>query len=219
MTDNFPLPQAIIFDWDGVLVDTKDTIAQAYFYTFLSLKRPAPSIETLHQLPGTSLRDYFPKIFGEEAAAAERFFYAHILENHLKSLKTMEGAEILLKYLRKRKLPCSVLSNKRGDILRQEVAFLGWEKFFHKVVGSKDYAEDKPSVVPTLEALKGIDVSIGKHIWMIGDWLSDLECAQRANLFPVLINNPTLRDQKDLPYGFELYINDCRELKKLLIRL
>ncbi|MEI8320515.1 MAG: HAD hydrolase-like protein [Alphaproteobacteria bacterium] len=213
------LPKCIIFDWDGVLVDTKELIAAAYFHTFLSLGKPLPEMDMLHQLPGTSLRDYFPKIFGEDAKKAERFFYAYVNENHLKALKTTEGSEELLGYLKKRDIPCSIVSNKRGDILRKELEFLDWTGFFHKTIGSKDCPEDKPSPKTITAAVEGLNAPMDHNTWFVGDWMTDLECAHRSHLFAILFNNPVLKDKKDLPYRFDFYINDCKELKKILTQL
>lgn len=216
MTISIPYPKAIIFDWDGVLVDTKDVIAQAYFYTFLSMGKTAPEIEALHQLPGTSLRDYFPKIFGKDTSKAERFFYSYILENHLKLLKTTEGAEKLLIYIHEKNIPMAVLSNKRGDILREEVSFLKWDKFFHKVIGSKDCIEDKPSPKVVTMTLEGLSITVDRSVWLVGDWLADLECAHKSGLFSILIHNQTLKRQKNVPYPFDIYMENCKELKKFL---
>ena len=134
-----------LFDWDGVLADTKDVLKEAYLNTFAEMRLEPFAFDALHQLPGTSLRDYFPVIFQARAPEAEKIFYKHVHETHLKFLKSMEGAEKLLEYLKKSGLVMSIVSNKRGDILRKEVEHLGWKDYFYRIVGSKDCEKDKPS--------------------------------------------------------------------------
>ena len=212
-------PVAILFDWDGVLVDTKELIAEAYLKTFEAVGMDPLPIDTLHQLPGTSLRDYFPHIFGARAKEAETTFYRHIHENHLSCLKQTEGAGEVLAFLHTLGMPMAVISNKRGDILRKEIKHLGFESFFFEVVGSNDCPEDKPSAVPVRYILSKKKIPLpNDRVWLVGDWLADLECAHRAGVVPVLLNNPKLkRDKKNL-FPPKIYLNSCLDLKNFLIQ-
>jgi phosphoglycolate phosphatase len=212
-------PVVILFDWDGVLVDTKDLIKEAYLRTFEAVGQEPLPIDTLHQLPGTSLRDYFPHIFGAHAKKAEAAFYHYIHENHLSCLKKTEGAKELLEFLHSLDIPMAVISNKRGDILRKEIKHLGFEPFFFAVVGSKDCAEDKPSTVPVRYILEQKNIKLpNDKVWLIGDWIADLECAHKAGIVPVLLNNPKLkRDKKNL-FPPKIYLNSCLDLKNFLIQ-
>lgn len=208
-------PVAILFDWDGVLVDTKDLIKDAYLETFKAMGQAPLEIDTLHQLPGTSLRDLFPKIFGQKALDAEKVFYAYIHANHLSQLRAMAGGLELLKTIFAAGIPMGVISNKRGDILRKEVQHLHYQGYFVDVVGSKDLSEDKPSTVPVSYVLSKMGLAASPSIWFVGDWKADMECAHRAGLTPVLFHNPTLK--KPGPQGFppKIYVESCLDLKNL----
>lgn len=212
-------PIAILFDWDGVLVDTKEVIKAAYLKTFEDVgKEPIP-IDTLHQLPGTSLRDYFPQIFGAQAKRAEMVFYQYIHENHLSCLKKMEGADELLEVLYALGVPMAVISNKRGDILRKEITYLGFERFFFAAVGSKDCVEDKPSSIPVEYILEKKNLSLpNNQIWLVGDWTADMECAHKAAIVPVLFNNMSLKEDPKNLFPPKIYVNSCLDLKNFLIQ-
>lgn len=210
-------PIAILFDWDGVLVDTKDLIKKAYLKTFEVVGREPIPIDTLHQLPGTSLRDYFPHIFGSEAKTAEEAFYKYVYENHLACLKKMEGADELLEFLHSLHLPMAVISNKRGDILRKEIKHLGFESFFFEAVGSKDCAEDKPSAIPVHYILEKKQISLpNDRVWLVGDWTADMECAYKAGIVPVLFHNKELRADKKSLFPPKIYVDSCLDLKNFL---
>lgn len=212
-------PSVILFDWDGVLVDTKDLIKEAYLKTFEVVgKEPLP-IDTLHQLPGTSLRDYFPHIFGAQAPEAEAAFYKYVHENHLSCLKQMEGAQDLLESIRSLDIPMAVISNKRGDILRKEIKHLSFDDFFFDVVGSKDCDEDKPSAVPVRHILSKKKIKIpNDHIWLVGDWTADMECAYNAGVTAVLMNNPKIKNDKNSHFPPKIYVESCLDLKNFLIQ-
>ena len=212
-------PVAILFDWDGVLVDTKDLIKEAYLKTFEAVGQEPIPIDTLHQLPGTSLRDYFPHIFGAKAPEAEAAFYKYVHENHLSCLKQMEGAADLLTYIHSVGVPMAVISNKRGDILRKEIKHLGFESFFFDVVGSKDCAEDKPSAIPVQHILAKKNFSLpNDQVWLVGDWTADMECAHAAGVVPLLMNNPVIKRDKNNPFPPKIYLESCLDLKNFIIQ-
>ncbi len=210
-------PIAILFDWDGVLADTKDVLKEAYLNTFSEMKLEPFAFDALHQLPGTSLRDYFPLIFQSRALEAEKIFYKHVHQTHLKFLRPMQNAQNLLEYIKEIGIPMSIVSNKRGDILRKEVEYLGFDHYFYKIVGSKDCEKDKPSPLPAYYALEGKNISLPNDaIWFIGDWAADMECAHRAGVTPVLMNNPTLKNDKNFLFKPKIYVESCLDLKNFL---
>ncbi|MDC0349186.1 HAD family hydrolase [Alphaproteobacteria bacterium] len=212
-------PKIILFDWDGVLVDTKDLIKEAYLRTFKELDQEPLPIDTLHQLPGTSLRDYFPRIFGKHASKAEEIFYKYVHENHLSCLKRTENSKELLEFIASLNIPMAVVSNKRGDLLRKEIKHLEFESFFFDVVGSKDCSEDKPSDVPVRHVLGKKNISLpNEKIWFIGDWTADMECAHASGIVPILFNNLSLKNSKKNPFPPKIYVNSCLDLKNLLIQ-
>ncbi|UNM06205.1 MAG: HAD family hydrolase [Holosporaceae bacterium] len=107
-------PEVILFDWDGVLVDTKDLIQEAYLATFAALDQEPIEIDTVHQLPGTSLRDYFPQILGKKLKKQKKFFISMYTKNHISSLKSMPHAKDLLETIYAHKIPMAVVSNKEA---------------------------------------------------------------------------------------------------------
>lgn len=212
-------PEVILFDWDGVLVDTKDLIQEAYLATFAALDQEPIEIDTVHQLPGTSLRDYFPQIFGKEAEEAEKVFYQYVHENHISSLKSMPHAKDLLETIYAHKIPMAVVSNKRGDILRKEAKHLSYDCFFYEIIGATDCAEDKPSKVPVVHALKPQKKRLpNPKIWFVGDWKADMECADNAGIVPVLMGNTVLKNPGKGGIMPKIYVESCLDLKNLLIQ-
>ena len=61
------MPRAVLFDWDNTLVNTWPTIIECYHDTFTALgQKPWTGDEVRARAHG-SLRDHFPKLFGEKA--------------------------------------------------------------------------------------------------------------------------------------------------------
>lgn len=186
----FVLPQSIIlFDWDNTLVDSWPKLAAALNKTFEQFNKPVMDLAAIKQWAHHSLRDSFPATFGEEHNLAKDYFYKVFREElaHFE-IAPLDGALEMLDYLGQQGCKLSVLSNKRGDILRTEVAQLNWEKYFKNVVGSLDAVEDKPAAAAVEKALEGMG-HIGKSIYLVGDSDVDIICAEQNNLIPVLFGD------------------------------
>ena len=146
------IPEAVLFDWDNTLVDTWQVCFDSFNIALQAIGRTPITPEEFWNQPHLSARDSHHR-FGDGHAEWERIFYDNIHKCHLEGLSAFEGAETLLKKLKGREICVGVVSNKRGVILRKEVAHLGWGDYFHAVIGSQDAEQDKPSHLPVLAAL------------------------------------------------------------------
>lgn len=213
----YEAPAYILFDWDGVLADTHGVIGQAFQHILAKMGKPLWPEEELKNLPALSLRTYFPKLFGDRAEEATNIFYDFIYTNHLDYFKLMPGSKELVEFLHQQRIPMSVISNKLGPVLRREIAHLGWESYFYKVIGSKDCPEDKPSPVVVEEALNGLSIEARHHVWFVGDMAIDMECAHKSSLIPILLHkNPA---DIPAPYAPFLAFNTCKDLQEFLYRV
>lgn len=219
MNTSLTCPSIILFDWDGTLANTHDLIRAAYAHTFKIMHETPFPLDDLHQLPGTSLRDFFPILFGDRASHAETLFYDYVTQHHLEHISPMEGAQDLLDTIDHHKIIMGVVSNKRGDLLRKEVDHFGWGGRFYRVVGSRDCLEDKPSPLVIDKALEGLErPEDPESVWFVGDWVADLEVAHYAHLVPVLIHNYELNQDPALAFKPKIYVDSCLDLKKVLIK-
>ncbi len=180
-------PQAILFDWDNTLVDSWGTTHEAYNATLKHFDLEPVTLEFIRKRPQTSVRTSFPNIFGPQWQQAEKIYYENFHKIHLKRLTPLPGASELIDALATTSLYLAVVSNKVGDNLRLEAKHLGWDKFFKQLVGAQDTPEDKPAIAPVIKALEPAPLSLGKHIWFVGDSAIDMECAQNAGLTPIFI--------------------------------
>ena len=145
-------PKAILFDWDNTLVNTWPTIVECYRDTFMALGL-APWTETeVRARAHGSLRDVFPTLFGSRAGEAERVFYDTFFRIHLERLEPLPGADTLLARACATGCYVAVVSNKVGDNLRAELAYLGWNRWISRAVGAKDAKRDKPA--PDLDTVR-----------------------------------------------------------------
>ncbi|PIR32426.1 MAG: HAD family hydrolase [Alphaproteobacteria bacterium CG11_big_fil_rev_8_21_14_0_20_44_7] len=205
-------PKGVIFDWDNTLVDTWPIIHTSLVQTFEHMGAKPWTIEETKQNVGRSLRDHFPKLFGDKWQEAGQIYSDNYRKNHLDTLTPLEGALDLMEYLATTNIFRAVVSNKQGPVLRMESSHMGWDKYFDKITGATDAERDKPYPDPAFHALKPSGLNPGKHIWFIGDSIIDVECAIAAGMTPIVYKDTGLAKN----FAEQAFLVDShQELKQL----
>lgn len=194
-------PRAVIFDWDNTLVDTWPIIHKALNQTFEKYGFPTWTEHETKQRVKHSLRDSFPKLFGDQWEEVGKDYQHFYQTNHLQQLQTLPLSEEVLKLLKERGVYTVVVSNKKGHNLRREVEHLGWEAYFSKLVGADDAERDKPHPDPVDMALAGSGIEPGADVWFVGDTVVDLECAHNTKCIPVLYGVADTGDREHCDQG------------------
>ncbi len=173
-------PRAILFDWDNTLVDSWATIHEALNFLMRAMGQLEWSLAETRERVRLSLRDAFPLYFGERWEEARRIYLDKFREIHLERLNPLPGREAMLRALADQGMFLGVVSNKTGELLRREVARLGWSRFFGSIVGAGDAPADKPACDP---------VHLGAEVWFVGDTAVDMECALNSGCVAVLLGD------------------------------
>jgi phosphoglycolate phosphatase len=209
-------PRALIFDWDNTLVDTWAVIAMALNTTFDAFAMPHWSLDETRQRVRASMRESFPKMFGDEWERARDVFYGAYKARHLEVLSPLPGAAELVAGLKGQGLYLGVVSNKHGPFLREEAAHLGWDPHFGRIVGAADCPQDKPACDPVDLALLPSGLARGPDIWFVGDADIDIECAHNAGCTGILLHAESDQTAAGFPKPPALCLKDCRALLALL---
>lgn len=207
-----PRPDAVLFDWDSTLVDNWGGITRALAITFRDYGLDPWDEDQVRANAKHSMRDSFPRLFGDSWEDASKRFYESFAAVHLETLRPLPGAVELLDALAEDGVPMGVVSNKSGTYLRLEAGHLGWTGYFHRILGSQDAPRDKPAADPVHLALAGTGVTAGPGVWFVGDSAVDLACAHAAGCVPVLLHpeDPHPEDLSDCPPAMRLF--DCYAL-------
>jgi phosphoglycolate phosphatase len=207
-------PQAILFDWDNTLVDTWRTVLDAMNAAREAVDRPTFTVEEFWQRPHHSMRDTAVELFGDHVEKGMQIFYDYIEKFHLETIRVLGGADALLKDLKSQGIYVGVVSNKDGPHLRKEIAHLGWDPHFHRIIGARDTTEDKPSAVPVLAALQGSMIAPSHDVWFVGDSIVDVQCARASGCIPVVVGDGEASQEEDI-----VHAKDCSGLMELLKKL
>lgn len=213
-----PAPRAILFDWDNTLVDTWPCIGKATNITLEAMGQAPWSAAEIRARVAGSLRDTFPRIYGDRWEQARDIYYQAFAAVHLDMLKMADGAEDLLRLVSGAGLYLGVVSNKTGAYLRAEADHLGWSRFFGRIVGAQDAVRDKPSPEPVHLALSAGPVPAGPDVWFVGDAPIDVSCGRAAGCTTVFVGETPPPDSVEgiVTEPAHAYVKDCTALADLI---
>jgi phosphoglycolate phosphatase len=210
-----PRPQAILFDWDNTLVDSWVTIHEALNVTMAAMDKPLWSIQETKERVRLSLRESFPRHFGERWEEARRIYLDKFSAIHLDRLTVLPGRDNLLQGLAGEGIYLGVVSNKTGALLRREADALGWSALFGAIVGAGDAAADKPDAAPVRLALEPSGIGAGETVWFVGDTGVDIECARNSGCVSVLLGGE-MPDEELVRSAPRLVFDGCSALFRLV---
>lgn len=182
-----PAPSVLLYDWDNTLVDAWAGVTAALNATFDAFNLPRWSVEDTRRRVRISLRESFPAMFGSAWEEARDIFYRTLEHEHLQHVTPMPGVAEALAVGAGRKQ--GVVSNKTGNFLRAEVAYLGWSDHFGAIIGAGDASADKPHPAPILLALERLGITPGTHVWYLGDTALDMQTARAAGVSAILVGD------------------------------
>lgn len=212
-------PKAIIFDWDNTLADTWPIIHESFTYTLNEMGESPWTFEETKKRVHRSMRDSFPEIFGDKWEKAVDVYQGYFRANHIERLSLLPGSEMIVKMLSQAPVYTAIVSNKKGVNLRKEIDHIEWQGYFDKIVGANDAVEDKPSPAPIRMALEGSDIELNEDVWLIGDSITDLECAYNSGITPIFYGDADLTEERFANHQPKRHLKDHSELESLIKEL
>ncbi len=207
--------KAIIFDWDGTLVDTCGLILDAHNHVREAMGHKKWTSEEFTGQASKSAREYYPLMYKERVDEAMNILKQYVRDNHLKSLEPMEYAREALNAIQ---LPMAIVSNKTHEFLQVEIDHLGWRDYFQSAIGAGHAEKDKPHPAPLLMALGQMqDDLTPQDILYIGDTETDLMTAQNAGCDVALVQSDRPRPDLVAQYTPTFIWDDLRSINEALL--
>ena len=166
-------PEAILFDLDGVLLDTEPLLANAWSETAKEYDHYL-SNDKLLELKGRRRKDCAEKVLkwiNKENSIEELLIIQKLkVEKQLTKAKPFKGAIDLIKFCINTKLPIALVTSSSSDSFKIKSSANPWLNLFAtKILGDDKFiSAGKPSPDPYLKALKILDVD-PKKTWVIED--------------------------------------------------
>ncbi len=174
-----------LFDSDGTLTDTAELIYRCFNNTSKFYSNREVEREDVLNTIGMPLRPQMALFIGElsdEKYLEARDYHMEFQFKYFKEyLSLFKGTEEILKELRSRGKKLAVVTSRRRDSLEKYLKFVGIFDYFDVIVTPEDTEKHKPNPEPVLEALKQLNATKERSIF-IGDATYDIEAGASAGV-------------------------------------
>jgi HAD superfamily hydrolase (TIGR01509 family) len=189
-----PLPDAVVFDNDGLLLDTESvwTRAEQDLFERRGIEFTA---EHKRELVGTSAEiagGLLERRLGEPGRAADLIEELNelVVAELEHGVEAMVGARELLHQLRQRGTPIGLVSNSPLAFVRRSLEIVGFADRFDVVLSAHEVPAPKPAPDPYLEACRRLGVEPGPSVIALEDSPTGVMAARAAGL--TVIGVPSL---------------------------
>lgn len=172
---------ALLFDFDGTLLNTNELIVQTFMQIFDEKFPGKYSTQDCLQFIGPSLKQTFDEITPGETDAMIAKYKEWNAANHDALVTSYDAVLETLEALHAMGIKLAIVSTKSSEGLARGLTVLKAAHLFEVIVGADDVERVKPHPEPVLLALEKLGVSKEQAI-MIGDNSHDIEGGKNAGV-------------------------------------
>ena len=207
--------QCVIFDMDGVIIDSEEIHKKAYYETFKSLGVDV-SEELYKTMTGSSTINAFQKLVNhfnlddipEELVLQKRKCYVNYFEND-PTLSLVNGVKELIQFLYKQNLTLVLASSSAMVNINRVFSRFDLNEYFTAKISGADLTASKPH--PEIFEKAAILGGVSKEqCIVIEDSDNGIEAANKAGIYAIGYRNLLITDQT--LNKADLIINDFKEL-------
>ena len=182
------LPKGILFDFDGVVVDSFESHYSAWSSAFKELfgQEIAPFPKSCAGKSPMIIAEYFCSVIGKENQTEELFFLKDThLDVNFKTPNLLPGVTEWTRLLTEKNIPYGIASNATKQFLKNSIHHLNLN--FTTVFGVEDYEKPKPDpeAYITLAKALGFTADDFKDLWVFEDSLAGTTAAKLAGMIPI----------------------------------
>jgi pyrophosphatase PpaX len=212
---------AVLFDFDGTLVDTTEMIHQSMRHATSSvLGREDIPRETLLANVGQPLPRQMELIDTENAESLLEAYRSHHEQHHDALIREFPGVEESLSRLRSAGIKVAVVTSKRRVSVEMALEiFPGLRNVVDRFVTMEDTTHHKPHPEPLLRALKLLGSIPKERAAYVGDSPFDVEAAKAAELTSVAVSWGAFSEDALRASGPDHLVPDIRSAVDILSTL
>jgi len=207
--------RAIVFDVDGVLIDSNKIIVEAYRKTAEKLELRIPSPHEVVGLMGRPLFEIAKTLWPKSNVELYMKEYRRLFMDENLVIPAIEGAVDAVREIRESGFRVGVLSGKILFFIKKHLQEAGFNiNWFEAIVSFETTKKHKPDPEPLLFVINQLDVKPEETIY-VGDAISDYECARDAKVEYFAVLTGSLRREDLERLGVKNIINSVVELPDL----
>ena len=206
---------AVLFDFDGTLMDSEPAIISSYYHVFEIYATPEEftddrKTEVLGPPLEVEMRKFFPDADVYEVMEE----YRQYQEQHLRELmKPMNGAVELLKWLKEEGYPTGIVTSRLRKSLELILKVFELEQYFEVLVCQDDHQKPKPAPDGILYAMKQLGCTDSIYV---GDSISDLLAGRNAGSTVIAALTKIEKEQGLIDFEPDHAVYELAEIRQIL---
>ena len=204
--------ETYLFDFDGTLVDSHDSLVEVFHGAYASIGVDVPDGYVLRLMRIPLIQGY------EELGAPMDQKTMDLFEKNIRALlddeyvlrltKSYDDAIPMLNKLKSKGKQLGIVTSNNVKHVYDVLRFLNIDKnIFDVVIGNDDTKKHKPNPEPIYKAMEILSLSDKSKICYVGDALDDKKAALNAGVTPVLLDRDGIYESED-----GIVINSLSEL-------
>jgi len=214
--------RAIIFDFGGTLVLTKDAVIESMLRSLEINKVPLPPEEKIVKNMGkcslVTIRKIIPKDYPDYEVTVKKCFNTHqriFPSEFLDYFKEVDGVKETLKYLLSNNFKLGLLTGWKGREIKPILKFFQWSELFDTIITLDDYHHPRPApdCVQVIADKLGVKTD---DIMYVGDTIDDIGAGKAAKAKTVaVLTGAQSREmlEKEKP---DFIIESVKDLKNII---
>ncbi len=209
---------AVIFDLDGTVLDTADTIINSFVEVFKKHKpelvlTEEDKVSFLGPTLWESFKKYAPELDTDMLVEEYRVVNRRMHDEGM--IKPINNVPELLEYLKNEGYKMGIASSKQTETCLRGLSICKLEDYFDTIVGVDKVEKPKPDKETLVKAYQALGHSMDNCIY-VGDSGSDIECARNAGVYAIAYVSDELKRQELIDSKPNQIIEDMIELKEVL---
>ncbi|MEO3810583.1 HAD family hydrolase [Sphaerisporangium sp. B11E5] len=207
------MPNGVIFDLDGTLVDTNYLHVVTWWEAFRRKGHDIPMVD-IHGAVGRADRaliDYLLPSAGDEEAQAISDAHSELYKPRIGEARPVPGAGELLRRLAGAGLQVVVGTSAHKDDAERLIGVTGAQDAVAAIVHAQDVERSKPDPEPVRQALDKGGLTTGQAVF-VGDSVWDALAARGAGVECVALRSGGIDTASLMDAGARVVYKDCAEL-------
>lgn len=175
--------KAVLFDLDGVLVDSIGAWQMAYNEILPIYGAKPISKDGFSKIFGNTIEKNVKKIANIPKKEAYNLVIKFFTRN-ISHVKMFPEAEKILKRLSEKRIPIALISNSPRKIVMPVLNQFGLKQYFNAVITIEDVRKGKPAPDMVLKACRLLKVK-PKYAIVVGDTVNDMTAGKKAGCITV----------------------------------
>ena len=208
--------KAIIFDVDGVLIDSVKIVVKAYQNTAKKLGLKVPSSQEILDLLGKPLEEIARILWSSTDHELYINEYRKLFMNKKLIIQPINGAINTVNQLKKLGFRLGIITGKIMFFTEKHLKESGFNTDWFEAIGSFEMTrEHKPNPEPLFYVIDKLDVKPEETLY-VGDAKLDYECAKNAKVEYIAVLTGCLNRTELKKLGVKNIINSVSDLPEFL---